>query len=52
MENISWTDRMRNEEVLQIVEEARNIVYAIKIRKAKSTGHILRRKGLLNHIME
>jgi hypothetical protein len=43
---------MRNEEVLQIVKEKRNIIYAIKIRKAMSTGHILRRKGLLNHIME
>jgi len=52
MENISWTDRTRNEEVLRIVKGERNIVYAIKRRKAMSTGHILRRKGLLNHIME
>jgi hypothetical protein len=43
---------VRNEEVLQIVKEERNIICAIKRRKDRSTGHILRRKGLLSHIME
>jgi hypothetical protein len=27
MENISWTDRVRNEEVLRKVKEERNIIH-------------------------
>jgi hypothetical protein len=48
MEKISWTDRMRNEEVLVLhrVKEERNIVHTIKRRKANWIGHILRRNGL------
>jgi hypothetical protein len=34
MEKISWTDRVRNEEVLQRVKEQRNILHKIKRRKA------------------
>jgi hypothetical protein len=34
MEKISWTDRVRNEEVLHRVKEERNIVHTIKRRKA------------------
>jgi hypothetical protein len=30
MEKISWTDRVRNEEVLHRVKEERNIVHTIK----------------------
>jgi hypothetical protein len=30
MENISWTDRVRNEEVLHRVKEERNILHTIK----------------------
>jgi hypothetical protein len=33
MENISWTDHMRNEEVLQIFKEERHVIHAIKGRK-------------------
>jgi hypothetical protein len=33
MEKISWTDRVRNEEVLHRVKEERNIVHTIKRRK-------------------
>jgi hypothetical protein len=43
MEKISWTDRVRNEEVLQRVKEERNIVHTIKRRKVNWIGHILRR---------
>jgi hypothetical protein len=35
MEKISWTDRVRNEEVLHRVKEERNIVHTIKRTKAK-----------------
>jgi hypothetical protein len=30
MEKISWTDRVRNEEVVHRVKEERNIVHTIK----------------------
>ena len=38
---------MRNEEVLQIVKEERNILHAVNRRKAKWIGHFLRRNCLL-----
>jgi len=41
---IIWTDRVRNEVVLQRVKEERNILQRIKRRKANSIGHILRRE--------
>jgi hypothetical protein len=34
LEKIIWTDRVRNEAVLHTVKEKRNILNAIKIRKA------------------
>jgi hypothetical protein len=52
MEKISWTDRVRNEEVLHRVKEERNIVHAIKRRKANWIGHILRRNCLLKHMIK
>jgi hypothetical protein len=52
MEKISWTDRVRNEEVIHGVKEARNIVHTIKRRKANWIGHILRRNCLLRHVIE
>jgi hypothetical protein len=35
MEKISWTDRVRNEEVLHRVKVERNIIHTIKRRKVK-----------------
>ena len=35
MEKISWTDHVRNEEVLLRVKEQRNILHEIRKRKAK-----------------
>jgi hypothetical protein len=52
IEKFSWTDRVRNEEVLHRVKEERNIVHTIKRRKAKWIGHILRRNCLLKHVIE
>jgi len=51
LEKISWTDRVKNEEVLQRVKEVRNILYAIKRGKVKWIYHILCRKCLLNHVI-
>jgi hypothetical protein len=52
MEKISWTGRVRNEEVLHKVKEERNILHTIKRLKANLIGHILRRNCLLKHIIE
>ena len=49
---ISWTDCVRNEEVLHIVKEERNIIHTIKIRKANWIGHVLHKNCLLKHIIE
>ena len=49
---ISWTDRVRNEEVLQTDKKERNILYTAKIKKANWIGHILCRNCLLKHIIE
>jgi hypothetical protein len=52
MEKISWTDRVRNEEVFRRVKEDRNIINTIKMRKANWIGHILCRNFLLKHVIE
>ena len=49
MEKISWTDHVRNEEVLLRVNEQRNILH--EIRKWKIC-HILRRNCLLKQVIE
>ena len=49
---VSWTDRVRNEEVLHRVKKERNVIYSVKRRKANWIGHILRRNCLLKHIIE
>ena len=52
MEKISWTDHVRNEEVLLPVNEQRNILHAIRKRKSNWIGHILRRNCLLKQVIE
>jgi hypothetical protein len=52
MEKISWTDHVRNEEVLLRVKEQRNILHEISRRNAKWIGHILRINCLLQHVIE
>ena len=52
MEKISWTDHVRNEEVLLRVNEQRNILHEIRKRKAKGIGHILLRNCLLKQVIE
>ena len=48
----SWTDRVRNEEVLHRVKEERNTLYTVKIRKANWIGHFFCRNCLLKHFVE
>jgi hypothetical protein len=52
MEKISWTDQVRNEEVLHRVQEQRNVLHEISKRKANWIGHILRRNCLLKQVIE
>ena len=52
MEKISWTDHVRNKEVLLRVKEQRNILHEILKRKANWIGHILRRNCLLQGVIE
>jgi len=52
MEKISWTDHVRNEEVLLRVKEQRNILHETSKRKANWIGYILRRNCLLQRVIE
>jgi hypothetical protein len=52
MEKISWTDHVRNEEVLLRVKEQRNILHKIRKRKANWVGHILHINCLLRRVIE
>jgi hypothetical protein len=51
-EKISWTDHVRNEDVLLRVKGQRNILHEIRKRKAEWIGHILRRNCLLQRVTE
>ena len=52
MEKISWTDHVRNEEVLLRVKEQRNILHEISKWKANWIGHSVRRNCLLQWVIE
>ena len=52
MEKISWTDHVRNEDVLLRVKEQRNILHEIRKRKTNWIGYILHRNCLLQWVIE
>jgi hypothetical protein len=52
MEKVSWTDHVRNEEVLLGDKEQRNILHEISKQKAYWIGHILRGNCLLQRVIE
>jgi len=52
MEKISWTDHVRNEDVLLRVKEQKNILHEIRKWKANWIGHILRRNCFLQQVIE
>jgi hypothetical protein len=52
VEEISWTDSVRNEDVLHRVKNERNILQTRKIMMASWIGHTLRRNCLLKHVIE
>jgi hypothetical protein len=52
MEKISWTDHVRNVQVLLRLKEQRNILHKISKRKANWIGYILRKNCLLQQVIE
>jgi len=52
MEKISWTDHVRNEEVLLRVKEQKNSLHEINKRKANWIGHILRETAFYNGLLK
>ena len=52
MGKVSWTDHVKNEDVLLRVKEQRNILHEIRKRKANWISHILRRNCLLQRVIE
>ena len=52
MQKISWTDRVRNKQVLHRDKEERNMLQTIKGWKSNWNGHIWSRKFLIKHVTE
>jgi hypothetical protein len=52
LKKISWTDHVRNEDVLLRVKEQRIILHEIRKRKANWIGDILRRNCILQRVTE
>jgi len=52
MENISWIDRLRNDEVLLRIQEDRNILHTLNRSKGNRIGHIFRRNCILKQFIE
>jgi hypothetical protein len=52
MEKISWTDHVRNEELLLRVKKHGNILHEIHKRKANWISNILSRNCLLQRVIE
>ena len=52
MVKVSWTEHVKNEEALLQVIEQKNILHAIRKRKANWIGQFLRRNCLLKQVIE
>jgi len=52
IERISWTDDVRNEEILLRVMQKRNIIHEISKGKANWICHIMHRNCLLQRVNE
>jgi hypothetical protein len=51
-DELSWADRVKNEEVLQEVKAESNILHSIRRRNAKWISHVSRRNCLLELVVE
>jgi hypothetical protein len=49
---ISWTDRVRNGEILHRAKDERNIIHTVNGRKTNLIDHILGRNCLLKYVIE
>ena len=52
MLKISWSQKVTNQEVLNMVHEERNMISSIHQRKHNWIRHVLRHDGMLNRIIE
>jgi len=52
LEKVNWADRVKNEEILQKVNEERYILHTIKKWEVNLIDHILRRNCLLKYIIK
>ena len=52
MEKTSWTDHVRNKEVILRVNEQRNMLHEIRKRKANLIDHILHRNCFLQRAIK
>ena len=43
-ENVKWSEKVTNEQVLDLIGEKRTLINNIQSRKVKWIGHILRKK--------
>ena len=50
--NISWSDKVSNNEVLHCVEEEKSIISAIDQRQRASLGHTLCHRDFLSLVIE
>ena len=52
MEKIKWSEKVTNEQVLDLIGEKRTLINNIQCRKVNWIGHILRRNCLLHDAIE
>ncbi|WP_410967417.1 hypothetical protein, partial [Salmonella sp. SAL04191] len=52
MQKIKWTEKIRNEDVLQRIGESRKLIGKIRRRKANWVGHHLRRECMIKEVIE
>ena len=52
MEKISWTDGVKNEEVLYRVKEGKNVLHTVRRRKANRIGDIYCRNCFRKQVIE
>ena len=52
MTRTKWTERKRNETIMEEIEEKRNIMTSLMRRKVKLVGHLLRHNNFITNIIE
>ena len=52
MLKLSWTEKVKNEEVLQRMNEKRKLINILKERKLKYFGHLIRLNSIYRTLLE